>query len=129
MLQLFRNTLFIRFLWGFMCLFLLNCSIDIPDKRLNHFAVDTSYNDQESIIELFIEKILGYGDVIAESEDSDGNEHSKSKKKISIDTYIPLISSNDEQIDETQSKKDLIYLQQQILVSAYFEIHSPPPEV
>ena len=112
-----------------MCLFLLNCSIDIPDKRLNHFAVDTSYNDQESIIELFIEKILGYGDVIAESEDSDGNEHSKSKKNISIDSYVLPIFSKDDQSIEAKSKRELIYLKEQNLVSAYFEIHSPPPEV
>lgn len=129
MLHSFRNTVFVRSFWGFMCLFLFNCSVDIPDKRLNQFAVDLSINDQESIVEIIIEKVLGYGDVILELQEGDSNEHSKVKKNISIDTYVLPNFSNDDESSETILKKKLIYLHEQNLVSAYFEIHSPPPEV
>lgn len=129
MLQSFRNTVFIRSFWGFMCLFLFNCSVDIPDKRLNQFAVDLTINDQESIVEIIIEKVLGYGDVFLEFQEGDSNEHSKGKKNISLDSYVLPILSNDDQSIEVISKRELIYFKQQNLISAYFEIHSPPPEV
>ncbi len=84
MLNNLRNNLFVRVLWGFLGLFLLNVSVDSPDPEPNHLPEDLSFNDQESIIEIVLEQLLGYDDAIVEYDDHDTEEHNK-KKSVRID--------------------------------------------
>src|SRR5690606_22918466 len=83
-----RHSIFIKYFWGFMALYLLNCSVDSPDGHPNYVVPDASFNDQESIIEVVVEQLLGYEDAIPENEDTDSEQHSNLKKSKYIDLYI-----------------------------------------
>ena len=59
MLSQIRNSVFTKILWGLMGLYLLNISVDTADPNPEHIPEDLSINDQESIVEIVVEKILG----------------------------------------------------------------------
>ena len=67
-----------------MGFYLLNLSVDISDPMPEHIPEDLSINDQESIIEIVIEKIIGYEDAIKEYDDHDSEDHNNSSVKIDI---------------------------------------------
>jgi hypothetical protein len=53
-----------------MAFYLLNISVDTPYLFQNDEVKHLTYNDQESIIEVLFEKVLGFEDVIPETEDA-----------------------------------------------------------
>ena len=77
MISQIRNSVFTKILWGLMGLYLLNISVDTADHNTEHIPEDLSINDQESIIEIVVEKILGYENAIEEYDDNDTEEHNK----------------------------------------------------
>ena len=85
-MQVLRNTKILRYFNLIIGLVILNISVDSPDFNKN-FPEDLSLNDQESIVEIVIEKILGFEDAIPEYEDSD-NENHLVKKDFSLDNYV-----------------------------------------
>jgi hypothetical protein len=85
-----RNSGFFKFLWGLMGLYLLNISVDSPDHYSDSIPEDLSINDQESIIEIVIEQILGYEDAIEEYDDNDTQDHNK-KTDFKIEIFTPYI--------------------------------------
>lgn len=82
------NGIFHRFCCGFMALYLLNCCVDAPDASSRWKSENLHYNEQESVIELIIEKALGYGDVIPEYDDTDAGNETPSKKNFSVDFFV-----------------------------------------
>ena len=74
-----------------MGLLLLNISVDTADPNPNHIPEDLSFNDQESIIEILFEKVLGYKEAFKEYDDNDSQEHNK-KTTIKIELIAPYIS-------------------------------------
>lgn len=56
-------------------LYFLNISVDSPDPLPNKVPEDLSFNDQESIVELIVEKVLGFEDLISEVDDPDPEDH------------------------------------------------------
>ncbi len=88
-----RNSLFVRFFWGLMGLYLLNISVDSADVTIDYFPEDLSINDQESIIEIVIEKILGFDNLIEEHDDNDTEDFNK-KKQVKIDFLVFFVSEN-----------------------------------
>jgi hypothetical protein len=76
-INLLRNSVFSKILWGIMGLFLLNISVDIADPNPENIPEDLSINDQESIIEIIVEKILGYENAIEEYDDNDAEDQNK----------------------------------------------------
>lgn len=72
-----RNGFIGRNILGFLILVFLNSSIDAPDI----FLKSIDYNEQETIIELIIEKGLGFENAISEwSHHNELPENSDSKK-------------------------------------------------
>ena len=67
-----------------MGLYLLNISVDPSDPNPQHIPEDLSFNDQESIVEIIVEYVLGYEDAIKEYDDRDTEDHN-AKKNIRID--------------------------------------------
>ena len=110
-----------------MAFYLLNICVDNPDAQPNHIPEDLSFNDQESLIEIFVEKILGYENAIAEYDDHDPEEHNKSKKS-RIDNFLPqdTLCKNPDQSKENRKQQfaDL----PGTLPRGYLEIDSPPPK-
>lgn len=85
-----RENSVVRVLWGVMALFMLNVSVDTADPHPNHIPEDLSFNDQESIIEILIEKVLGFEDAIKEYDDHDTDDQEK-KSRVQSDFHIPAL--------------------------------------
>src|SRR5690606_17957684 len=95
MFQHIRHSIAIRFLWGFMGLYFLNMSVDTVDAYPNNIPEDLSFNDQESIVEIVVEQVLGYENAIEEHDDPDTENHTK-KSNFKID-FIPFQVSEENQ--------------------------------
>ncbi|MDI5897809.1 hypothetical protein QLS91_10800 [Flavobacterium sp. LB2P84] len=128
MIKQIRHSFLTRYFWCFMSLYLLNCFVDSPDVQPDYFTEDLTYNDQESIIEIFVEKVLGFENAIAEYDDNDINQSSSLKSNFSIDFFVlPIITLSGNK-NYMRLKKENLAVQNSILLTPYFKIHTPPPE-
>ncbi len=83
-----KNSKLLRFFWGFMACYLLNLSIDTVNAKPGFIQEDLSVNDQETIIELVVEKVLGFEDAFKECDDLDTEDHpKKSGSKLDLTVY------------------------------------------
>lgn len=129
MFETLRHSFFIKYFWGFMALYLLNCSVDSPDAHSYYVDTNIYFNDQESIIEIVLEQILGYEDAIPESEDTDSEQHTGLKKAKHIDHFIvsEITENKSTLIDNTQTAH-LLHNHKDFL-NPFLEIQAPPPKV
>lgn len=111
-----------------MCLYLINISVDNVDPNPEHIPEDLSFNDQESILEIFLEKILGFEDAIKEYDDHDTEDQNK-KKNVKVDLLVHVFKSN--KIDHHQSIERKKRFPDYAARSAkgFYDIDSPPPKV
>jgi hypothetical protein len=110
-----------------MAFYFLNCSVDAPDIQFFSQQENLKFNDQESIVELLVEKVLGFENAFLEQDDVDGSPQKSMKKSISLDYFV---------FQDFNSFKDLIFnwdsnkkqfLPIQLFDSVSLEITSPPP--
>lgn len=114
-------------MWGFMALYILNCSVDAPDAYAEYLPDNITLNDQDSIIEIIIEKLLGYDDVIAENDNEKETDYSI-KKMFKINCFtipLPVLTAQNFYL----YKKHNFFWKINGHVKPVFEIHSPPPEI
>lgn len=76
MIHRIRHSDYLKLFWGLMAAFLLNLSVDAPDPFPQHVPEDLTHNEQESITEWVVEKVLGYENAFVEYDDDDGDERS-----------------------------------------------------
>lgn len=128
MLIKLRNTVALRLLWFLLAIYFFNISIDFADPEPNYIVEDLSFNDQESIVEFVLEKVLGFEDAIQEYDDNDSEEKSV-KKSVKIDLFRwNILSDNYSKINGNSSSQSLaVYLQK--TSCCFIEIDSPPPQV
>lgn len=120
------TSLFGRLFCAFMALYLLNCSVDSPDTQRDGLSDNLAINDQESLLEILIEKVFGYNDAIAEYDDDD-SENPSVKKVVSLDFYVfPKTDSPVFTFEESFLKIPQPVAQR--IEPADFAIVSPPPE-
>lgn len=110
-----------------MALYLFNISVDSRDKGPDYLPEDLSINDQESIVEIIVEQVLGYENAIVEYDDPDGPSNNKKKSgKIDFNYCFPEIEL-----------KSFLHLKQLkpnfpensgLLCLGHFSIEGPPPE-
>ena len=126
MVRKLRNSRFINLFYGFMALYMLNICIDSPDALPNDIPEDLSVNDQESLIELIVEKVLGYEEAIPEHDD--GDPHQDTTVKGHIDHFVlPFFKSKfDHRPDKGKKQNNSVYFLH--FPVHYLEIHLPPPE-
>ncbi len=111
-----------------MALYLLNCSVDTSDFNSSFNPENLSINDQESIIELVVEKVLGYQNAIPEIDDCDSDDHTILKKTVALDFFmLPYFNINISQTYGNLETKNTCFTNSSHL-KTYLEIHSPPPE-
>lgn len=109
-----------------MAVYLLNISVDAPDISLKE---DLRFNDQESIVELVVEKFLGFDNIIAEQDDTDSNEQSQGKKVFSLDYFIlPKLTLNSKPHFSELEKRHSFW-NAQIPTQLFSNAFNPPPEV
>ncbi len=111
-----------------MGLFLLNISVDSADPNPEYIPEDLSINDQESIVEIVAEQVLGYEDAFKEYDENDTEEHNKkSNVKIDLTThYIKEVALN-HKIIVTASRKFPDYSTS--LTKGIKKLEIPPPKV
>lgn len=110
-----------------MALYLLNISIDSPDKNPEHIAEDLSFNDQESMVELVLEKILGYENAIKEYDDPDRNDEHK-KKNVKVDLLANQTAQKQPYNIQDLKQQAFGLTKVDGLAAGFIEIDSPPPK-
>lgn len=128
MISQIRNSVFTKILWGLMGLYLLNISVDTADPNPEHIPEDLSINDQESIIEIVVEKILGYENAIEEYDDNDTEEHNKN-------TNVKIDLTNHYTAEIDLHKESRITIRQNFpdlntfLANGFQKLDIPPPKI
>jgi hypothetical protein len=112
----------------FLAVYLLNISVDAPDVLSNQ-AENLAFNDQESLIEIVVEKILNYENSIKELDDNDTEQHSSFKKNFQGDYYILLSDIQTSLSPKKYLPKPIVFWKYQKLKSQFSENTYPPPEV
>ena len=119
-----KHSTMVKYISMFIALLLLNCSVDSPDFYKKHIPENLCINDQESIIELVVEKVFGYDNAIPEYDDADSSEANNS---IALDLFIvPPTFFTITPFTTYNCNKEIFSTNQQLL-TACLEIHSPPP--
>jgi hypothetical protein len=111
-----------------MGLYFLNISVDTVDPNPEHIPEDLSINDQESIIEIIVEKILGYEDAIKEYDDHDPEDHN-TQTNIKIDLinrYLNGINIKQLIVETTKQKFPDF---NSYLTIGFYKLFTPPPEI
>lgn len=111
-----------------MGLFLLNISVDNSDPNPDYIPEDLSFNDQESIVEILLEKVLGFEDAIQEYDDRDIEDPLK-KKNVKIDLLV--YSNPEENLEENPLNHDIKRFPNYHprLTIGLLDIDCPPPQV
>ncbi len=74
-----------------MGIYILNISVDAADTHPQNIPEDLTYNDQESIVEIFVEKVLGFENALAEYDDHDTQDHNtKNLQKIDLMVHFSV---------------------------------------
>lgn len=79
------SFIFKQFFCILLALQILNCSVDVPDTNKNSFSEDLSINDMESIVEIVLEKFLGFDNSVKEFDDCDQDSFQLKK---GLDLYV-----------------------------------------
>ena len=128
MLSQIRNSVFTKIFWGLMGLYLLNISVDTADPNPEHIPENLSINDQESIVEIVVEKILGYENAIEEYDDHDTEDHNKkSNVKIDLTTHSLVDNALNQSLIESTRHKFLDY--NTYLTNGFQKLDIPPPKI
>jgi hypothetical protein len=127
MIRRIRNSVLIKVLWGVMGIYLLNISADTADPDPEYIPEDLSVNDQESIVEIFVEKILGFENFIEEYDDHDTEDHNnKTNVKIDLVVHFTVDCTNSLFIIE-QGVQRYPYFKA-CLTNGFHQLDFPPPE-
>lgn len=125
MLKKIRKGGFLHYFWMVMAFYILNCSVDTPDWNRNSVPENLLINDQESLVEIVTEKLLGFENAIPESDDADCDESSV-KKNFSLDTFTLAIVL--EMPKTTVFHKEFSHIYSERFLDVSKPQHSPPPE-
>ncbi|MEQ8358632.1 MAG: hypothetical protein RH860_04030 [Cytophagales bacterium] len=128
MLSRVRNSILTKFLWGIIGLYLLNISVDTADPKPEHIPEDLSFNDQESIVEIVVEKIFGFEDAIKEYDDHDAEDHNK-KKNVKIDLVVHVINVLKNDSNRVYKRKKRYPDYEARLIKGFDEKDNPPPKI
>lgn len=111
-----------------MGLYLLNISVDAADAKPQHIPEDLAFNDQESIVELVVEMVLGFEDAFQEYDDHDTEDHNN-KKNAKIDLVVLENCPKNNHQDQVTQRKKAYPAYKTRLTKGFTEIDSPPPKV
>lgn len=127
MINRIRKSKLSKFLMGLMGLYLFNLSVDTTDPYPEYIPEDLSFNDQESIIEIIIEQILGFENAIKEYDDHDTEEHNK-KQNTKIELLAFQLHTNEN--PPKLSERSIIAAGHKTpITDGFIDIDSPPPKI
>ena len=111
-----------------MGLYFLNISVDALDVNPEHLPEDLSYNDQESIVEILVEKVLGFEDAIDEYDDYDSDGFNK-KKSISFEIVLSILEPSQTLDSFLLGQKHNFPFYLNVPYDGISDIDAPPPKV
>lgn len=111
-----------------MALYLLNISVDMADPMPRFVPEDLSFNDQESIVEIVVEQVLGHKDAFEEFDDADSSDHNN-KTVVKIDLVPPFQGQFFHGYNWENSRKTYSNFQVQGPSKGFFLLVTPPPKV
>lgn len=111
-----------------MGLYLLNISVDAIDPQPAYLPEDLSFNDQESIIEIVLEQLLGFENAIEEYDDHDTEDNTE-KKNIKVDFLVHPNHNSSLNQSLALLKKAAISANDNQLSIGFLEVDSPPPKI
>ncbi len=122
-----RHSAGAKFLWVVFALYLLNISVDVADRNPDHLPEDLSFNDQESIVEIIVEKVMGFENAFAEYDDHDSEGDSKLKNvKVDFLGFPSRLSHNSSQFEGLFS--GAFSGNSGLVADGYHKLESPPPK-
>lgn len=124
-----RNNKIIRLFWFVLGLYFLNISVDATDSLYAEKKENLAINNQESVIEIVIEKVFGFDNAIAEFDDNDNSQNSIFKKIKNLDYIVDYQSINSFSFPIISIQKQADKLHVQHISNPLLEIISPPPKV
>ncbi|WP_090245690.1 hypothetical protein [Lishizhenia tianjinensis] len=108
---------------------MINISVDSKDPNAFRVHEDTSINDQESLLEIFVEKILGFENAFAEYDDQDGeNQQPSLEKSTKLDFYPSSFTSFHAHVDD-EEKQNVFALYLLKTKDGHPQKFTPPPQV
>lgn len=126
MIRTLRNSAVAKLLWVMMGLYILNLSADTADPESQHIAEDLSINDQESMVEVLVETVLGFEDTFDEFDDPDGEDHNKkTTQKIDLVLHNP---ADQKQLTNTSYLAENKFLDPRVVLTlGFYQLDYPPP--
>ncbi|MBD0825329.1 hypothetical protein [Aestuariibaculum marinum] len=123
-----RHSRIVVAFWGCMALYLLNISVDPADIQPDYIPEDLSFNDQESIIEIVVEKVFGFEDAFEEYDDPDTEEHNHAKP-LKIDLGMVFSEDKSYELFYITATHQIFYRYKSGLTMGVFDIDTPPPKI
>tara|TARA_Y100001972_G_C7660921_1_gene333357 strand:+ start:3015 stop:3377 length:363 start_codon:yes stop_codon:yes gene_type:complete len=120
--------MFVRILWGAMAIYLFNISVDTADPNPVHVAEDLTINDQESIVELVVEQLLGFENAISEHDDPD-TENNQKNSLTKLDLFGQLRVISKLPTIPIWLKKELFPEFTEALAAGHSQLNTPPPRI
>lgn len=103
--------------------------MDATDSLYAEATENLAINNQESIIEIVIEKVFGFENAIAEQDDNDNSQNSIFKKIKNFEYIVDCQSVNSFSSPIISIQKQADKLPIQHISNPLLEIISPPPKV
>ncbi len=111
-----------------MSLYLLNISVDSADNYRQNIPENLIINNQESIVEIVIEQVLGYENAIKDYDDNDTEEHNKnSNTKLDLIVHYIIDTAVKQSFLELKTPKHSKYNAN--LINSVLPLDPPPPKV
>lgn len=123
-----KNSKYLRYFWGFMACYLLNLSIDTVNPKPSFIQEDLSFNEQESILELVVEKVLGFDDAFKECNDLDTEDHPK-KSSTKLDFTVHQYTASDFNESVVTCREQIFCDKNSFLVKGFLKLDLPPPKI
>ena len=111
-----------------MGVFLLNISVDVADPKPEYIPEDLTINDQESLVEIFIEKVLGYDDFFKEYDDNDTEKQNK-KANLKIEFIAQRVVDSPIKQTTIKTTKANFPDYDAYLTNGFLNLDIPPPKV
>jgi len=125
-MKFFRSNIISRIFCFLMAIHIFNLSVDTKDASPDSIAEDLSFNDQETIVELLLEKVIGIDNAISEQDEPDQEDGGALDfKKVNLISHYSHKLFFEPQISNTKNITVYTTLFHQ---SPTFDVFSPPPE-
>ena len=125
-MKFFRSNIISRIFCILMAIHIFNLSVDTKDVAPDCIAEDLSINDQETVVEIVLEKVLGIDNAIAEQDEPDQEDGGALDfKKVNLISHHSHRLFFEPQFFQKKSKINYLASFHQ---SPTYDVFSPPPE-